>query len=190
MNPLMLVHSRQRRASVALYAAIALLVLLWAIMFWSINGSLQAEIDAKSQSLEGMQRRAAFERRGTDAAQFAVISAPTETVAASTLQQYLLDRLEQAGGTVQRVQAAIGRDAKSDGMRRVTAEIAFDASSDALQHLLFDLETGTPYVFVDTLSAQPASPSGTAKTGISPELLRSSLVVSSYWSSEKAAVPK
>jgi general secretion pathway protein M len=183
MNPLTLVPSRQRRTSAALYAAIALLVLVWAIMFSSSNGSLQAEIEAKSQLLEGIQRRGGSEKRGAGAAQFAVISAPTETVAAST-------RLEQAGGTVQRVQAETGRDAKSDGMRRVTAAIVFDASSDALQHLLFDLETGTPFVFVDTLSAQPASPSGTAKTGISPEVLRSSLVVSSYWSSQKAVVPK
>jgi general secretion pathway protein M len=190
MNPLMLVPSRQRRTSAALYAALALLVLLWAIMFSSINGSLQAEIEAKSQLLEGMQRRGGSEKGGAGAAQLAVISAPTETVAASTLQQYLLDRLEQAGGAVQRVQAETGRDAKSEVMRRVTAEIVFDASSDALQHLLFDLETGTPFVFVDTLSAQPATPSGTAKMGINPEVLRSSLVVSSYWSSQKAVVPK
>jgi general secretion pathway protein M len=190
MNPSMLIPARQRRTSAALCLALALSVLLWAVMFWSINGSLQAEIEAKSQLLEGMQRRAGSERGRNDAAQFAVISAPTETVAASTLQQYVLDRLERAGGTVQRVQAETGRDAKSEGMRRVTAEIVFDASSDALQHLLFDLETGTPFVFVDTLSTQPVSPSGTAKTGISPEVLRSSLVVSSYWSGQKAVVPK
>jgi len=190
MTTSMLVPSRQRRTSVALYAAIAFLVLLWATMFSSINGNLQGEIEAKSQLLEGMQRRGGSEKGGADAAQFAVISAPTETVAASTLQQYLLDRLEQTGGTVQRVQAETARDAKSDGMRRVTAEIVFDAPSDALQHLLFDLETGTPFVFVDTLSAQPASASGTAKMGMGPEVLRSSLVVSSYWSSQKTMVPK
>ena len=111
----------------ALYAAVVFLVLFWAVMFSSINGSLQVEIEAKSQLLEGMQRRGASVKTGADATQFAVISAPSETVAASTLQQYLLDRLEQAGGSVQRVQAATGRDAKSDGMRRVTAEIEFDA---------------------------------------------------------------
>jgi general secretion pathway protein M len=190
MNTSTLVSSRQRRISVALYAAIAFLVFFWAVMFSSINGSLQVEIEAKSQLLEGMQRRGGSEKRGADAAQFAVISAPSETVAASTLQQYLLDRLEQAGGSVQRVQAATGRDAKSDGMRRITAEIEFDTSNDALQHLLFDLETGTPFVFVDTLSTKPASPSGTAKMGINPEVLHSSLIVSSYWSSQKAVVPK
>jgi general secretion pathway protein M len=190
MNTLMLVPSRQRRISVALCAAIALLVLFWGIMFWSINGSLQVEIEAKSQLLEGMQRRGGSEKRGADAAQFAVISAPSETVAASRLQQFLLDRLEQAGGSVQRVQAETGRDAKSGGMRRVTAEIVFDASNDALQHLLFDLETGTPFVFVDALSTKPASASETAKMGINSELLRSSLIVSSYWSSQKAVLPK
>jgi general secretion pathway protein M len=137
-----------------------------------------------------MQRRGGSEKREADAAKFAIISAPSETVAASTLQQYLLDRLEQAGGSVQRVKAETGRDAKSDGMRRVTAEIVFDASNDALQHLLFDLETGTPFVFVDTLSTKPASASETAKTGTNPEVLRSSLIVSSYWSSQKAVVPK
>jgi general secretion pathway protein M len=190
MNTSMLIPSPQRRISLALYAAITVLVLFWAIMLSSIDGSLQVEIKAKSQLLEGMQRRGGSEKRGADAAQFAVISAPSETVAASTLQQYLLDRLEQAGGSVQRVQAATGRDAKSDGMRRITAEIMFDASNDGLQHLLFDLETGMPFVFVDTLSTKPASPSENAKTGINPEVLRSSLTISSYWSSQKAVVPK
>jgi general secretion pathway protein M len=193
MNTSMLVPSRQRRISVALYAAIAFLVLLWATMFSSVNGSLQAEIEAKSQLLDGMQRRAGSPipgKEGTDAAQFTVISAPTETVAASTLQQYLLDRLEQAGGTVQRVQAETGRDAKSDGMRRITAEIVFDASSDALQHLLFDLETGTPFVFVDTLSAQPAPNSATKNVGTGSEVLRTSMLVSSYWSSHNTVVSK
>jgi general secretion pathway protein M len=190
MNASTLIPSRQRRISVALYAAIAFLVLFWAVMFSSINGSLEAEIEAKSQLLEGMQRRGGSEKRGVGAMQFAVISAPSETVAASTLQQYLLDRLEQAGGSVQRVQAATGRDAKSEGMRRVTAEIEFDASIEALQHLLFDLETGTPFVFVDTLSTKPASPSGTAKPGTNPEVLRSNLTVSSYWSRQNAALRK
>jgi len=191
MNRSMLVPSRQRRISLALYAAIAFLVLFWAIMFSSINGSLQVEIKAKSQLLEGMQRRGGSDKREAVAAQFAVISAPSETVAASTLQQYLLDRLEQAGGSVQRVQAETSRDAKSDGgMRRVTAEIVFDASNDALQHLLFDLETGTPFVFVDMLFTKPASASETAKIGMNAEVLRSSLTVSSYWSSQKAVVPK
>jgi len=190
MNASMLVPSRQKRISVALYAAIAFLVLSWAIIFSSINGSLQVEIEAKSQLLEGMQRRGGAEKREAVATQFAVISAPSETVAASTLQQYLLDRLEQAGGSVQRVQAETSRDAKSDGIRRVTAEIAFDASNDALQHLLFDLETGTPFVFVDTLSTKPVSASETTKIGMNPEVLRSSLTVSSYWSSQKAVTPK
>jgi general secretion pathway protein M len=190
MNTSILVPSQQRHISVALYAAIALLVVFWAIMFSSINTSLQVEIDAKSQLLEGMQRRAGSKKGGSDAAQFAVIPAPTETVAASTLQQYLLDRLEQAGGTVQRVQAETRRESKSEGMRRLTAEIVFDASSEALQRLLFDLETGTPFVFVDTLSVQPVSSSGTAKMETRPELLRGSLIVSSYWSNQNAGVPK
>jgi len=191
MNRTILVPSRQRRISAALYAAIAFLVLFWAIVFSSINGSLQVEIKTKSQLLEGMQRRGGSEKREAVAAQFAVISASSETVAASTLQQYLLDRLEQAGGSVQRVQAETSRDAKSDGgMRRVTAEIVFDASNDALQHLLFDLETGTPFVFVDMLFTKPASASETAKIGMNAEVLRSSLTVSSYWSSQKAVVPK
>jgi len=191
MNRTILVPSRQRRISAALYAAIAFLVLFWAIVFSSINGSLQVEIKTKSQLLEGMQRRGGSEKREAVAAQFAVISAPSETVAASTLQQYLLDRLEQAGGSVQRVQAETSRDAKSDGsMRRVTAEIVFDASNDALQHLLFDLETGTPFVFVDMLSTKPASASETAKVAMNPEVLRSSLTISSYWSNQKAVAPK
>lgn len=190
MNMLVQGPSRQRRISVALYCATACLVLFWAIMFSSINGSLQVEIKAKSQLLDGMQRRGGSEKRGADVTGFAVISAPSETVAASTLQQYLLDRLEQAGGSVQRVQAETGRDAKSNGMRRITAEIVFDASNDALQHLLFDLETGTPFVFVDMLATRPASVSETAKVAINPEILRSSLTVSSYWSSQQPVVRK
>jgi general secretion pathway protein M len=183
------VPARQLRLAAGLYGAGAVALLIWAGVFSAINGNLEVEIDGKSQLLESLQRRATSATVGTDkagatAAQFAAISAPTETVAASTLQQYLLDGLEQAGGAVQSVQAEPGRETTAQGLHRVTAQIVFDGSTDTLQNLLFELETGTPYVFVDTLSAQPAAASDGAAANVS-ELLRVTLVVSSYWTSAK-----
>ena len=186
MNPLMLVPLRQRRTSAALYAAIALLVLLWAI------ASRAATVTFRQRS-----RQVAVCWRACNGAGARKRGAPV--LRSSPLFRHPLKRWPRARSSSTydwSRRAARSASASRDWSRREVGRHAprrcpqscSTPRATPCRRLLFDLETGTPFVFVDTLSAQPASPSDGQRAGISPEVLRSSLVVSSYWSSQKAVV--
>jgi general secretion pathway protein M len=150
---------------------------------------LQASYNEKLEMLDGLKRRALvaprMEASATKDLDAVTIEAPSETVAASALQRYLLHRLESAGGFVKSVQAEPKRETISPGAQRLSAQLTFDASTEALQRLLFELETGLPFLFVDALAVQPATAvEAGARTG---DRLRVTLMVSSYWKSGETA---
>jgi general secretion pathway protein M len=171
------------RLAVAAYAASLLGVVALGLMLSLGNSELQSDYAAKAQLLDGLRQAGAarMAKAGVSAAQAAAILAPTETIAASELQKQIVDRLMSAGGSVQSAQAEPAREATSDGFQRLVARLTFDSSITALQRLLFDLETGTPFMFVETLAAQPAAPS--FPDGRAGDALRVTLVISSYWKS-------
>src|SRR3990172_2871489 len=109
----------------------------------------------------------------------ATVSGSSETVAAGALQRYLLERLESAGGAVQSIQTEPRREIIPPGLHRLGAQLAFDSSMVALQRFLFELETGLPFVFVESLAAQPAP--GVPPGSRMGDILRVSLTVTSYW---------
>jgi len=178
--------TRQATAAVAAFFGLLLVVIFLVTRFLLANGNLQAEFDTKSRILSSLEQRDSLSRL-TNAnldgptMQEAAISAVSETIAASELHKILLDSLEEAGGSVHSIQAEATTDTTGDGLRRLTAQATFDSSMDSLQRILFKLETARPYVFIDSLVVQPSS-SSTA--GTQPwEVLRATLVTSSYWRS-------
>jgi len=70
---------------------------------------------------------------------------------------------------------AATREAPDDVLVQATLEI----SLDALQALLYQLETGTPYLTVGSLSVRPASPAAQRSTPDGP--LRVSLTLRGQW---------
>lgn len=176
--------SRHARFAVAAYAAsLATVAMLGASLAFG-NLELQGEHAAKVQLLDGLRRTGVDggTKAPTPAAQSAALQAATETLAASELQKQIVDRLRTAGAFAQSVQAEPMREAAAvDGLQRLTAKLTFDGSIATLQRLLFDLETGLPFMFVDTLAVQPTSVS-TAGAG-AEDRLRVTLVMSAYWTS-------
>jgi len=108
-----------------------------------------------------------------------VISAPTDTLAASELHKKVLEFLDDAGGSVHSIQAEVTNEVVDDGLRRLTVQTTFDSSTSALQKVLFGLETAVPFIFVDSMVVQPTTTSA-AGTNVG-DRLRTTLVVSSYW---------
>jgi general secretion pathway protein M len=199
--------SLSRHASLAAlaYAGVLLCVFGWIILMAFGNNGLQTEFAAKADMLDTIKRRGIPDLAQGDRLQknqFATISAATETIAASTLQTYVLGELEKAGGTVQSIQAessrgggiggggggggggAAGTPPTTGGLHRLSAQLSFESGNSQLQQLLFELETGTPFVFVDTLSVQPSNNVEGGRVG---DRLRVNLVVSSYWQDQPAA---
>jgi hypothetical protein len=181
------------RNAALVYAAVLLAVIGWITFSAYGNSDLRTEIAAKSDMLDTLQRRAIpdLARGGAVAANpLALISASTETIAASTLQTYVLEQLEQAGGVVQSIQAETSRAtaAPAGGLHKLNAQLSFESGIAPLQKLLFSLETGTPFVFVDSLSVQPST--GVPPGGRMGDKLRVNLVLSSYWQNQPGGADK
>ena len=185
MNPTLqtfwdaLTVSRRAWQATALLFACLLFVFVWVFLFSFWNLQLEAQFDAKTRMLEGLRRQGVTqvgmgEKVDT---KVAAVSAPTETIAASSLQQYILNKLETQGESVHSIQTESSRDGP-EGLQRLNAQLTFESSINSLQQLLFELETGTPFLFVDGLSMQPSH----AQSGGRPwDRLRVSLAVSAYW---------
>jgi hypothetical protein len=198
MNIMNMRFDRPQMISVAIYVAIAVGALVWGLAFLATAGNLRAENAEKSQVLDSLnQRSASLESTpSVDVAAItanAAIPAPTETVAAGVLQEYMIRQLDKAGGEVKSVQSQPSRNILAGGLHRISAELDFDATITSLQTLLFSLETDSPYVFVDGLSVQPSEQSeNMPRPGVNgATLLRATLVVSSYWrDSQQEAIEK
>jgi general secretion pathway protein M len=109
------------------------------------------------------------------------LEGPTVTVAGATLLQRVAAAVGNVGGTIQSSQVdVLGTQAK-DGF--VGLLVSCEMEQSALQRLLYDLEVGMPFLFVDQLDVQvpqttAANDSGTGK-------IRVVLGVSGQWQGNK-----
>jgi hypothetical protein len=177
VSPLSAATPGQIRLPAAAFAALLLAVAGLTLALWLGNIELRGEYEAKAGLLDRLkQNRAGAGRIAAPGPQSAAILAATETLAASELQKQVVERVTKAGGAVRSARAEVTREAVADGVQRLVARLSFDGSMAALQSLLFDLETGAPFIFVDTLAVQPSSPA----MGVD-ETLQVTLVLSAYW---------
>jgi general secretion pathway protein M len=131
-----------------------------------------AALDAQSQALQAREKRF-IARPGRERGLPPSFEARTITLAGAALQQ----RIESAVASAKGRLASSKVDVESHGAERrieISAELTI-AESD-LQGLLFDLETGRPYVFVESFEARAPEAPGEG------EVLRVSLNLSGQWS--------
>ncbi len=116
-------------------------------------------------------------RTSDEAVRSLFLSGHTMTIAAATLEQRVKETVERSGGALTSSQVEPdGPDAK-DGFVRLTASIEVDQS--AIQAILYEIEAGTPYLFVDKLSIQSPEDFGEPETG----RFRMTLAVVGQWRS-------
>ena len=78
------------------------------------------------------------------------LEGPSVTVAGAALLQRVAGAVTKAGGTVQSSQVDVARS--QGGM--VKLQISCEIAQGDLQRLLYDLEAGMPFLFVDELTAE------------------------------------
>jgi general secretion pathway protein M len=97
----------------------------------------------------------------------------TATVASAALLQRITSIITNAGGTVVSSEMVQQGAQSKDGY--VTAIANCELEQDALQKVLYDIEAGLPFLFVDQLMVQSSAPGENGK-------LRVTLGVAALWS--------
>ena len=109
------------------------------------------------------------------------LEGPTVTVAGATLLQRVAAAVGNVGGTIQSSQVDILGTQAKDGF--VGLLISCEMEQPALQKLLYDLEVGMPFLFVDQLDVQV--PQLTAQNEGGSGRIRVVLGVSGQWQAIK-----
>jgi general secretion pathway protein M len=154
----------------------------------AVAATLQMRADAlenlterheRLEQLEARVRSAVDPRRQNRAVAApapAWLDAPTSGLATAVFQAYLAQRVtDQHAVLVSSAVAAADRDDKGEAIR---LQITLNARLSALQALLYQLESGVPYVFVDALSIQPGS---SGERAVADPLLKVNLTVHALW---------
>ncbi|HLH94754.1 MAG TPA: type II secretion system protein GspM [Xanthobacteraceae bacterium] len=168
-------------AAVALYAAIVLVFLSTAVT------TLLDLVDRHNQAAAAADLLAQLEGRGP-VRSGSLAAAPsgspflegaTVTVAGAALLQRMAGAISRVGGNLLSSQIDLKGDQAKAGFVTATASCEIEAAS--LQPLLYDLEAGMPFLFVDQLIVQ--APSGTANAPGGK--LRLLLSISGQWQGAK-----
>jgi len=115
--------------------------------------------------------------RPTAAPPAAFLDATTPGLASAQLQSYLG---QLAGDQRATLVSSGGETAKrDDAPDTVRVQATLDMNLQALRAVLYQLESGTPYVFVDTMAVQPIN--ATAGGSVEDPILRTTLSLRALW---------
>jgi len=141
--------------------SVAALMGLLLLCVCGVGLSLQARADAVREDSERREMLSRLEARmrtisdrpTVTAPPAAFLDAPTQGLASAQLQSHLA-RL--AGEQHASLVSSGGEAAKHDDVPdTIRLQITLDTDLKALRAMLYQLESGTPYVFVDALTIQP-----------------------------------
>ncbi len=178
-----------RRALGALAVLAAVLVVTAGAMLL-VSTLLKArwlEIDAQQTELEALQRRiAAATKTGNDDPKTTVdpfLEGANFALASNALQQRVVSLVEQGGGTLITVSVdPPSLDASGEAGSRVVVQAVAQMPNDSLQEILYRLESETPFVFIENLTATRATGQvGDGEEGSRPLRLAVDLRVSAYF---------
>jgi hypothetical protein len=164
--------------------SVAVLFLLLLVLVSVMGMSLQARADAVRENSERREMISRLEARlrekasrPTAAPPAAFLDATTPSLASAQLQSYLGQLAgDQNASLVSSGGEAAKRDDAPDTIR---VQATLDLSLQSLRAVLYQLESGTPYVFVDAMTVQPIN--ATSGAAVEDPLLRTTLSLRALW---------
>jgi general secretion pathway protein M len=171
---------RRPAAAAAIYLVVIALLFTIAPIAWV---SLAESYTARDTSL---QRLASLEQRRSPAAPSQsseeiwppgspTLGGATVTIASANLLQHLATAITAAEGSLLSSELEAAQSDPKDNVLKATA--TFEIKQSALQKVLYDLEAGMPFLFVDQLAVTP--------TADDARKLRVVMRVSGFWSETK-----
>ena len=175
----MLRLDREQAVSVAVLAVMLLACVFVAGLSVQMRSDAGRELAERRELLSRLQTkmRADTGRSNVAAPPTAFLDAPTQGIASAKLQAHLAQLADlQHAGLMSSGGEAVKRDEAPDTIR---LQATLEMNLKALRGMLYQLESGTPYVFVDALTVQPAS--ATAGRVIEDPQLRATLSLRAFW---------
>jgi general secretion pathway protein M len=165
---------------------VGLLVLLLFVVVTSITDLIdqRSEVAASTTMLEQLEGHHAAARRNVPGEMAmpsgsAYLEGATVTIAGASLLQRVAGAVVKFGGNVLSTQLDVQSTSGSPGFLSMIASCEIE--QPRLQELLYDLEAGMPFLFIDQLVVQTP----TAEAGEQPARLRVLLGVSGQWRGAK-----
>jgi general secretion pathway protein M len=173
-----------REQTIALAALGAFVIICAGLMAWSLEArSAAAQELADRQDILARLETGARAKRDTHgpivqakAPAAAFVDAPTLGLASATLEAHVT---QLAGHHATLVSFAVQSNSPTDRGDAVRIEASMDISQRALQSLLYELESGTPYVFIESMTLRPIA--ATAQSSATDPLLRATLGLRALW---------
>jgi len=111
------------------------------------------ELEAKTTQIEALQRRVKLPivAASASADESVFLGGANYALAANTLQQHIVEMIEQSGGKLVSVSVETPA-AIEQTSRRVIVQIRSELDNDGLQSLLYGIESGRPLMMVDSLN--------------------------------------
>jgi general secretion pathway protein M len=170
---------REQAVSLAVLAALILTCVCASGLSLQMRFDASQELAERTELLSRLESRMRADggRQIGVAPPTAFLSAPTQGMASAQLQAYLAQLADsQHAGLMSSGGEAAKREEAPDTIR---LQATFDINMTALRGMLYQLETGTPYVFVDAVSVQLAGAS--PGRAIEDPALRATLSLRAFW---------
>jgi general secretion pathway protein M len=178
---------REQLLSTGALAALLLVCIVAIAVSFQMRSDAVQDLAERGELLSRIEARAkassdARARSGAVAPAAAFLDAPTQGLAGAQLQAHV----EQMAGIHRAVviTSSIEPAKREDPPDSIRLQATLDLSLQALQALLYQLESGTPYVFVDSLAVQISG--ATSQRAAEDPLLRISFGLRAVWRRGKA----
>jgi general secretion pathway protein M len=178
---IMMKLDREQMISLGALAAVLAVLLIAMMVCFQIRADAAQELGERNEMLSRLEARAksvrdARARSDAVAPAAAFLDAPTQGLAGSALQTHIL-RIASANHATP-ISTGIEAAKREDPPDSIRLQATLDMNMQALQAMLYQLESGTPYVYVDALTVQILG--GRAQNAEDP-LLHLSLELRSIW---------
>jgi general secretion pathway protein M len=178
-----LVIGRRQALAVVAYVGVVIALLAISLLLVADLRDKAAQIAAAQMRLDQLSERSppgsASIASTTGVSGSPFLDGRTITVAGAALQQRVEEAVAKANGALMSSQVELdGPDAKN-GFVGLTASL--EASQPAVQAILYDIEAGMPYLFVDKLSIQSPEVFGEPESG----RMRMTIGVAGQWRSSE-----
>jgi general secretion pathway protein M len=172
---------REQMISLGTLAALLTALFITMMVGLQMRADAAQELGERNDLLSHLEARAksmrdARARSGAVAPPTAFLDAPTQGLAGSALQAHILQMANANHATL--ISTGIEAAKREDPPDSIRLQATLDMNMQALQALLYQLESGTPYVYVGSLAVQLL---GAKSEHAEDPLLRISLGLRAIW---------